>query len=81
MDIDVALLGIIYDGVMGTRETNFLSTIQVIETIKPDYCIPTHWLIEDDRVLFQEEYVPLLADDCVVLDLDFYEFHVFSNDN
>ncbi|MHA1481677.1 MAG: MBL fold metallo-hydrolase [Candidatus Thorarchaeota archaeon] len=81
MDIDVALLGIVYDAVMGTRDTNFLSIIQAIETIKPDYCIPTHWLTEDDRVLFQEGYVPLLEDNCVVLDLDFYGFHVFSNDN
>ncbi|MHA1930194.1 MAG: MBL fold metallo-hydrolase [Candidatus Thorarchaeota archaeon] len=81
IDVDVALLSILYDAVMGTKDTNFASVIQVIETITPEYCIPTHWFHDNDRTLFHEEYVSLLEDDCIVLDLDFLESHVFSNDN
>ncbi len=80
MDIDVALLGIVYDMDVGSRETNFLSTLQVIELLEPEYCIPTHWIEEIDREIFHDDYVPLIDDDCIVLNLDFFSWHVFSND-
>jgi len=79
-DIDLAFLPIYYDPGMGPLDSNLAPIIQVIETIAPDYCIPTHWY-GTDKETFMQEYVPTIVDDCVVMNLDFFESHVFSNDN
>ncbi|MFW9978198.1 MAG: MBL fold metallo-hydrolase [Candidatus Thorarchaeota archaeon] len=79
-EVDVALLPIYYDPGYGTKDESLAPIIQVIEEIQPSYCIPTHWYNEDN-VLFMDEYVPFLVDDCIVMNLDFWESHVFSNDS
>ncbi len=77
-DVDVAFLPIYYDPGYGSKEGSLSPIIQVIEEIQPDYCIPTHWY-DEDNVLFMEEYVPLLEDDCEVMNLNFWQWHVFPN--
>jgi len=77
VDIDVAFLPIYYDPGYGGKNESLAPIIQVIEVIKPVYCIPTHWY-DEDNVLFMQDYVPLLEDDCEVLNLGFFESYVFS---
>ncbi|MFW9847657.1 MAG: MBL fold metallo-hydrolase [Candidatus Thorarchaeota archaeon] len=75
--IDVAFLPIYYDPGLGVKNESLAPIIQVIETIHPRYCIPTHWYNEDNE-LFMNDYVPLLVDDCVVMNLGFFSWHVFD---
>ena len=77
VDIDVAFLPIYFDPGYGVKNESLAPIIQVIETIKPDYCIPTHWYFSDNE-LFMQDYVPLLEDDCEVMNLGFFESHVFN---
>ncbi|MHA1908303.1 MAG: MBL fold metallo-hydrolase [Candidatus Thorarchaeota archaeon] len=77
---DVAFLPIYFDAGLGIKNASLYPIIQTIETISPDVCIPTHWYNEDDA-LFMSDYVPLLEDDCEVMRLDFFEWHVFSTGN
>jgi L-ascorbate metabolism protein UlaG (beta-lactamase superfamily) len=78
LNVDIAFLPIYYDPGFATLHNNLAPVIQMIESITPEYCIPTHWC-GDDKETFMQEYVPTLEDDCTVIDLDFYESHVFSN--
>ncbi|MHA1960283.1 MAG: MBL fold metallo-hydrolase [Candidatus Thorarchaeota archaeon] len=80
VEADVAFLPIYYDPGLGPKNESLLPIIQVIETIKPVVCIPTHWYDEDND-LFMQDYVPLLEDDCEVMNLAFFESHVFSTGN
>lgn len=77
VDIDVAFLPIYFDPGYGEKEESLAPIIQAIEVLKPEYCIPTHWYF-DDNELFMQEYVPLLVDDCVVMNIGFFESYVFS---
>jgi len=77
VEIDVAFLPIYYDPGYGAKNESLAPIIQAIEVLKPNYCIPTHWYFDDNQ-LFMEEYVPLLVDDCEVMNLDFFESYVFS---
>jgi len=77
VEIDVAFLPIYFDPGYGVKDESLAPIIQAIEVLKPDYCIPTHWYFDDNQ-LFMEEYVPLLVDDCDVVNLDFFESYVFS---
>ena len=77
VEIDVAFLPIYFDPGYGPKDESLAPIIQVIEVLKPDYCIPTHWYY-DDNELFMQEYVPLLVDDCVVMNIGFFESYVFN---
>ena len=77
VEVDVALLPIYYDTGFGEINESLAPILQIVETLQPEYCIPTHWFFSDNEI-FIDEYIPLVEDDCEFINLEFFHSHVFE---
>ena len=75
--IDVAFLPIYWDPGFGGLNESFLPIVDAVETIQPDYLIPTHFAGTLLETFMTDFGTQVENNNCVILDLAYFESYAF----